>query len=315
MSVAPTSQGIVDPAVNASFPAEAEHRALEGGRRELIRSLVELSKPAITRLVLVTTALGVFAAPQGFSWFDLVVTLAGTAMVVAGANALNMFIERDSDRYMTRTRNRPLPSGRLSPDVALSFGVGVSIAGLFLLAQFVSMMAVALAAFALLSYVLVYTPLKRLHSVALYVGAVPGAMPPAIGYAALTGTLDGVGLSLFLILFAWQLPHFLAITLFRKEEYARAGLSVLVNEKGERFTKWVAVLQAFALLVVTLLPLRHGGISPVYAWVASTSGLLYLAWALWGLRKDAGTRWARSFFFASMPHLVIVMTALVICVI
>ena len=263
--------------------------------------------------MLLTTALGVLAAPQSFAWLDMCVTVLGTGLVVAGANALNMLMERESDARMRRTRGRPLPTGRLRPDEALSFGVLTSVLGLFLLAQFVSMLAVALAAFALLSYVLLYTPLKKVHSVALYVGAVPGALPPAIGYAALTGTVDGPGLWMFLILFAWQLPHFLAITLFRSEEYGRAGLRVLPNEKGERYTKWVAVVQSVFLLFVTLLPVSSASVMQPYGIIVLVSGLLYLVWALFGLRAASGQRWARSYFFASMPHLIIVMTALVLC--
>lgn len=296
-----------------SLPAP---RSLEGSREAIsvLRAIVELSKPGVTRLVLVTTALGVIAAPGGFSALDLVTTIVGTGLVVAGANALNMFLERDSDCYMTRTRTRPLPTGRLKPEEALAFGVLVSIAGLFLLAQFVSMAAVALAFIALVSYVLVYTPLKRVNSFALYVGAVPGALPPAIGYAALTGTLDGVGLCLFAILFAWQLPHFLAITLFRADEYARAGLSVLPNERGHAFTRLMALVLAVFLLVVTLLPLWLVGAPHLYGLIAAVSGLLYVAWAARGLLPGADAKWARSLFFASMPHLVLVMTALVLTV-
>jgi protoheme IX farnesyltransferase len=275
---------------------------------------LDLSKPGVTRLVLVTTGLGVFAAPEKFAWWDLLVTVVGTALVVAGANALNMFVERESDKFMKRTAGRPLPSGRLSADEALAFGVMVSITGLFVLAQFVSGLAVGLAAFALLSYVLLYTPLKRVHSSALYVGAVPGALPPAIGYAAVTGTLDGVGLWLFLILFAWQLPHFLAIALFRRDEYARAGLCVLPNERGVQYTKRVALVQSVLLALVTLLPTQHAGIAPFYGWIAGMSGVLFIMMAAWGQRASSGDVWARRFFFASMPYLVVVMTALVVAV-
>jgi heme o synthase len=283
-------------------------------RASVLRAWLDLSKPGVTRLVLVTTGLGVCAAPEKFAWSDLLATVIGTALVVAGANALNMFVERESDKFMRRTAGRPLPSGRLSADEALAFGVMVSITGLFVLAQFVSGLAVGLAAFALLSYVLLYTPLKRVHSSALYVGAVPGALPPAIGYAAVTGTLDGVGLWLFLILFAWQLPHFLAIALFRRDEYARAGLCVLPNERGVTHTKRVALAQSVLLAGVTLLPVRHAGISPLYGWIAGISGLLFVTMAAWGQRQSSGDVWARRFFFASMPYLVVVMTALVVAV-
>src|SRR5690606_16383422 len=175
----------------------------------------------------------------------------------------------------------------------------------------VSTAAVVLATVALLSYVLLYTPLKRVSSVALYVGAVPGALPPAIGYAALTGTVDGLGLSLFLILLVWQLPHFLAITLFRASEYERAGLKVLPNEKGVTHTRRMTVVLAALLLLTTLLPLRLNGASVAYAAVAIVSGVLFLAWAVRGLLPGADEKWARSLFFASMPHLVVVMGTLV----
>ncbi len=280
----------------------------------IFRAIWELSKPGVTRLVLVTTALGVVAAPGAFSWLDMLATVVGTALVVAGANALNMFIERESDRKMRRTSGRPLPTGRLSPDEALAFGVLVSILGLFTLAQFVSTAAVVLSTVALLSYVLIYTPLKRVSSIALYVGAVPGALPPAIGYAALTGTVDGVGLALFLILFVWQLPHFLAITLFRADEYARAGLKVLPNERGLVFTRRVALVLSVALLLTTLVPVWMLGAGSTYAIIAAVSGTLYVAWAARGLMPDADERWARTFFFASMPHLVLVMAALVVAI-
>ncbi len=279
---------------------------------QILRGLVELSKPGVSRLVMVTTACGALAAPGHTDVTRLVFALVGTALVVAGANALNMLLERDTDAFMTRTQNRPLPTGRLRPDDALVFGVGVAIAGLVLLAHFVSMAAVALAALALLSYVLIYTPLKRVTPAALYVGAVPGALPPAIGYAAMTGKLDSVGLYLFLILLVWQLPHFIAISVFRSEEYARAGLKIVPVQYGLRSAKWHIVAFSVLLLAVTLMPVIAGVAGWVYGVIAALSGGAYVAWALRGLRADASNAWARSLFLSSMPHLVLVMAALVI---
>lgn len=288
--------------------------------RALVRSFWELSKPGVTRLVLVTTGLGVAAAPEAFAWRDLLPTIFGTALVVAGANALNMFLERDSDRYMTRTSTRPLPSERMQPDAALLFGMVVSILGLGLLAHFVSMLAVALAAAALLSYVLVYTPLKRVSSIALYVGAVPGAMPPAIGYTAVTGSFDEVALSLFLVLFAWQIPHFLAITLFRHREYARAGLRVLPVERGVLHTQKATFWLSLAFLATTLVPVWLGVAGVPYLVVALVSGLAFsgFAWRGYSLAEDdeaTRTRWSRALFFSSLPHLVLVMASLAASVI
>lgn len=286
------------------------------GPRELhavVRSYWDLSKPAITRMVLITTGLGVIAAPGSVRYTDLVPTVIGTGLVVAGANALNMFLERDSDRHMSRTKTRPLPSGRLLPDEALTFGVLVSVVGLMVLSSFVSGLAVGLAAFALLSYVLVYTPLKRVSSIALYVGAVPGALPPAIGYTAVTGSFDRLAASLFLILLIWQIPHFLAITLFRHEEYARAGLRVLPVERGLEHTRRATVAWALILLLTTLLPVALGLGSTAYFVTALASGLAFTAYSVRCLLSGE-TSVARKLFFSSMPHLVLVMATFVVSV-
>jgi protoheme IX farnesyltransferase len=293
-----------------SSPAEALDRPRDVA--QVLRVLLELSKPGVTRLVLVTTACGALAAPGRVDFVRLAVALVGTGLVVAGANALNMFLERDSDAFMTRTRGRPLPSGRLRPDDALLFGVGVAVAGLMLLAHFVSMAAVALAALALLSYVLVYTPLKRVTTAALYVGAVPGALPPAIGYAAMTGTLEWTGLFLFLILLVWQLPHFIAISVFRSQEYSNAGLKIVPVQYGLFSAKLHIVAFSLLLLAITLLPVMWGVGGVGYAAIAALSGVAYLAWAIRGFWADPKGSWARSLFLASMPHLVLVMAALVI---
>lgn len=293
-------------------PASLLDRARDPART--LRAVVELAKPGVTRLVLVTTACGALAAPGPLDATKLVLGVFGTGLVVAGANALNMLLEVDSDARMTRTRTRPLPTGRLGAEEALVFGVGVSIAGLALLAHFVSLAAVALAALALLSYVLVYTPLKRVTPAALYVGAVPGALPPAIGYAAMTGTLDRVALALFALLYVWQLPHFVAISVFRRDEYARAGLKVLPVERGLVAAKRAIVGFSLLLWGVSLLPWLLGMASAVYGVLAAVSGAAFVGWAVRGLWRDADHAWARSLFLASMPHLVLVMAALVISV-
>ncbi len=280
--------------------------------RSVLRAVIELCKPGITRLVLITTACGIFAAPSGFSWFDASATLIGTALVVAGANALNMFLERDVDCFMERTSVRPLPTGRLQPDEVLAFGVTISIAGLIILALCVTKLAVGLAILALVSYVLVYTPLKQITDSALYVGALPGALPPAIGYAAVTGTLDKMGLCLFLILFVWQLPHFLAIAIFRRDEYGRAGHKVMPVVRGVSTTRYAAFGFSILLLATTLLPLAMGLESIIYSVIAGLTGTLCCAWAARGAFFDGDDAWARKLFFASLPHLVIVMATLVI---
>lgn len=274
----------------------------------------ELAKPRVTRMVVLTTGLGMFAAPGPHDWVHVTMTLLGMALVVAGANALNMFIERDSDGLMSRTRARPLPSGRMQPEVALALGVGWSLLGLVAMAHYSGVLAFSLAAFSLLSYVLLYTPLKRVGPVSLYVGAVPGALPPAIGYVSATGRFDRVALCLFLILFVWQLPHFLAIALFRASEYERAGLQVMSVARGLPATRRAMVLFALLLLLVTLLPLGLGLGGTVYGVIAAVSGVAFALLAAYGGLRQAGSRWARAIFFGSMPHLVLVLAALVLSI-
>ncbi len=296
----------------ASTHVHPQARASSG----TISALVQLTKPSITRMVLITTACGAVMAPGVPAVLPLVLGVVGTALVVGSANALNMYLERDVDALMTRTRARPLPSGRLAPEVALIFGVAIGLIGLVMLTFLVNPLTGLLAAIALLSYVLVYTPLKPVTPYALHVGAVPGAMPPLIGYAALTGTIAWEGLALFAILFIWQLPHFAAITIFRREEYARAGLQVVSVARGDQGARRFVAFYAAVLCAVTLAPLAFGFATPLYVVIALLTGLPFLALSLWGLHPRsqgdvAGQKWARRTFFASMPYLVLVFGALV----
>jgi protoheme IX farnesyltransferase len=278
----------------------------------LLRCLVQLVKPAVTRLVMVTMLCGALAASTKIHWLNLLIALVGTALVVGSANALNMYLERDLDGLMTRTRNRPLPAGRLAPEVALAFGIALGVTGLVLLLLLVSPLVALLNAVALGSYVLVYTPLKRVTPWALHAGAVPGALPPLIGWAAVTHEISLVGLVPFAILFFWQLPHFLAISLFRREEYEQAGLKVLSVTHGVTTTRRAIVVYSVVLLAVTLLPVLAGLGGWIYLAFALPPGVLFLTHAIRGLGSDADERWARRLFLLSLPHLVLVFAGLVV---
>ncbi|HVU05092.1 MAG TPA: heme o synthase [Polyangiaceae bacterium] len=278
-----------------------------------VRALVELSKPGITRMVLFTTALGAAIAPGPVrDWTKFGYALLGTSLIVAAANALNMFLEGDVDALMKRTRERPIPSGRISPEVALWFGGALAFTGLPILDFCVNPLTAFIGGFSLLSYVLVYTPLKRLSSVAVWVGAVPGAAPPLMGYTAMTSRLDAVGLSLFALLFIWQIPHFHAIALFRTSEYTRAGLVVLPASRGVDHTKRVIVALLCLQLLVSALPawLGLGGVPYIVS--AVVLGLAYLAYGIAGFYREDHEKWARSLFFASLPYLVVLFGALVL---
>jgi len=265
--------------------------------------LISLTKPRLSSLVLATTAGGVWLAPGELSVARVLVTLLATAGTVGAANTLNCYIERRSDRFMKRTHNRPLPSGRMEPGVALWFGlslVGVSVPALALGAN---VLTAVLGLIAFLSYVLVYTPLKARTSAAMIVGAVPGALPPLMGWTAVTGQLDTGGFVLFSILFLWQMPHFLAIALFRKEEYAAAGLKCVPIERGDESSRAQLVLYVVALVPMTLLPYQLHIAGPWYLLVAVVLGLTFLGMGAWGFFKQLGKPWARQTFFFSLLYL------------
>lgn len=277
-----------------------------------VRDFVALMKPRITLMVLTTTAGGLFLAPAHVNASTLVCTLLGMALIVGGANALNMVIERDIDGHMTRTRLRPLPAGRMAPKPALVFGITLSVLAVPILAFGVNALTALLAVLANVIYVLAYTPLKQRSHLALEVGAIPGAMPPLLGWTAAMNRVDGAALVLFAILFFWQLPHFHAIALFRREEYARAGLQVMPNVLGEDATKHTIVRYSAILLAVSLLLFPLGVAHRVYLFTALALGVIFFGWGCWGLRASSGRRWARSLFGISILYLVLLFTMLMV---
>jgi protoheme IX farnesyltransferase len=292
-------------------PVDAKRSALG-----VVADVIALGKPRITLMVIVTQlggiALALHARGNSPSSLVLATSVVGTVLVVAGANALNMYLERDSDRLMERTKNRPLPAGRLAPEVALAFGLITSLVALPLLTFVVNPMTGLLAALALLSYVLLYTPLKRRTTLSLLIGAVPGAAPPLIGWTSVTGHIEVPGLLLFAVLFFWQVPHFLAIATFRRAEYARAGLKVLPVERGDRVTR-VHVVGYLALLVAASLALLPAGVGgSIYGAAAGLLGAGIFAMGLAGFRRGSGDRWARSLFLGSLVYLTLLFAALVI---
>lgn len=272
----------------------------------IARDLVALTKPRVTSLVLLTAGAGMYLAPREAGTAALPVLLASlfaVSLAVASANTLNCWLERDVDRFMARTRTRPLPARRLEPPLALAFGLALGVLSIPALWLAANPLTAALGAVALVVYVLVYTPLKRRTPWALPIGAVPGALPPLMGWTAVTGRLDVGGLALFAVIFVWQMPHFLAIGLFRKEDYARAGLKILPVVRGEPATRVHIALYVIALVPITLalVPLGVAGLG--YLAVAVVLGASFLIWSLLGLRAEVSPRWARELFLVSLVHL------------
>ena len=278
----------------------------------VLRDLVALTKPRITALVLVTTAGGLALAPARLPLLQTLLTILGTGLVVSGASALNCWLERDSDARMNRTRNRPLAAGRLAPSLALAFGLGLAGISIPLLTFAVEPLAGLLAFIAFVSYVWIYTPMKKMNSDALLVGAVPGAMPPLIGWTAATGRLDLPGLVLFTLLLVWQLPHFLAIALYCREDYARGGLRVHPVTRGEKSARRWAVIWSVLQLAVSMLLVPLGLAGWIYGSIALISGVAFLGYAAWGHLKELGRDWSRRLMLGSVLYLCAIFAALLV---
>ena len=280
------------------------------------RDYIELTKPRLNSLVLVTTAVG-FAMGVGTRPFESIMlplhTLMGTALCAGAGSVLNQWLERDTDRLMHRTAKRPLADRRLSPSAALRFGALLAVLGVAQLTWLAGRPLAALIAFAtLITYALVYTPMKRVSSTATLIGAVPGALPPLIGWAAATGSVDARGWTLFLFMFVWQLPHFLAIAWFYRDEYALAGIPVMsVNDPtgartGASMLSWSAIL-----IPVTLLPGVLGMVGPIYLLVALLLGIVQLALAGQSAVKRTPAS-ARRLFFFTIIYLPVVLGVMVL---
>jgi protoheme IX farnesyltransferase len=278
----------------------------------LWKDLMTLTKSSITGMCVMMTGAGYLLATPTLKMGSLLLTMLGTMMVVAGSCALNMYMERHNDATMTRTANRPLPAGRLSPAFALTFAWGLTLGGTLLLGFWVNWLTAGLAFLSFFLYVGVYTPMKRRTSLFLAVGTIPGAMPPLLGWTAATGQLELPGLVLFLILLIWQLPHFIALSLMCKDDYERGGIRILSLETNEQFARLQAFWYSILLMLASflLIPLKVAG--PVYFVFALAGG----GWMLWHSFKATVfaqiKRSEHKLFFASLVYLPLVTMGLVL---
>lgn len=278
-----------------------------------MRDYLELTKPRITLFILICTAVGyTFGCDGVFHIAVLVHTLAGTALLASGTSALNQWYEVESDAKMRRTRLRPLPAGRLKRSHGLLFGILLSAAGFGELWYGTNLLTGALGLFTLLTYLLIYTPLKRRSPICTTVGAIPGAMPPLIGYAAAGRGFDAGAGALFLILFVWQFPHFDAIAWMYREDYARGGIRMLpvIDPDGESTARRV-VFCSLLLIPFSLLPRFLGMTGQVYAAVAIAAGLGLLYFGARLGSKRTATR-AHALLLATVLYLPVVLAVMVL---
>jgi protoheme IX farnesyltransferase len=297
--------------VHPRGPARPDTSVAAGTASRFV-DFVALTKPRLNLLVLVTTLAGLYlASPAGVEVSLLVNTLVGTALVADGAAALNQVWERRTDALMRRTSARPLPGGRLGTTEGTWFGVLLSVFGLAQLAVAVNGTAAAVAGSTLISYVLVYTPLKPHTSLATLVGAIPGALPPVIGWSAATDRIPLEALVLFGIVFFWQMPHFLAIAWLYRDDYANAAIPLLpVLEPDGRRTGQQALLYSAALWPVSLLPAAVGLAGVPYMIVATALGLLFV-WLALRFARERSMATARALFLFSITYLPLLLGALV----
>jgi protoheme IX farnesyltransferase len=278
-----------------------------------VKNYLELTKPRITWLIVMSTAVGYYFGHSGpWSLLPVLHSLLGTALIASGTAALNQWYERDADRHMRRTQARPLPAGRLQPHQALLFGIALSLIGGLELGLFVNWLTAALGAFTQVSYLFVYTPLKQKTWWSTTIGAVPGAMPPLIGYAAAAHALRPEAYVLGAILFLWQFPHFYAIAWMYREDYSRAGIRMLpvVEPDGESTARQI-LLYSVLLIPISLLPKWMGMTGTIYMVGALAMGLIFLYSGI-QVSMDRTKARARKVLLASVVYLPVLYALMVL---
>ena len=257
--------------------------------KNIYAAFIELTKPRITFLILVSTALGYYLGNTGqFELFNFLITIIGTTMLAGGAGAINHYIEKDLDMLMERTKSRPIPAGLISSQTALYFGIIQSVLGFGLLLAFVNMLTALLGLLTIVLYIFVYTPLKMITWLNTTIGAVPGALPALGGWAASANELNPNAWILFAILFLWQHPHFYAIALMCKEDYKKAGFKMLpVIEEDSNRTNRQIIWHAFLLIPVSLFFVVTGVLGSIYFWGAAILGAFYLLSGIPLLRESS----------------------------
>jgi len=293
---------------------ESPSQAVDARRPSLAADLVTLTKPRIISLLLVTTIAPMFVTSGGLPSVQLVLTVVVAGYLMAGgANAINMWFDRDIDCKMSRTRLRPLPSGRIAPPVALAFGIGLAAIAFYLFWSLVNPLSAELALGGLLFYVFVYTVwLKRSSPQNIVIGGAAGAFPPLVGWAAMTGRVELPAIYLFAIIFYWTPPHFWALALIKRAEYARAGVPMMPVVRGEQRTKFEMLVYTLMLVPLTLMPVLFGAFGALYAVCALVLGAPLVWYCIRLLQTPGASPIAWRLYRYSLLYLALLFLAMVV---
>ena len=288
-------------------PQTVPFQGLLNEKISLLNDYFSLTKPRLSSLVVFTSALGMFLAPGEINLLIALIAILATSGLVGGACAINCYMEKDIDAMMERTKDRPLPAGRISSEMALAFGVSLITLCLVTLYFAINPLTAILGFIAGAVYIFLYTPMKTKTSWALYAGAIPGAIPPLMGWTSVTNSIGALGIVLFAILFIWQLPHFLSIAIYHMHDYNRADIKTLPSNIGiARTVKWIG-FYTYGLFIISLAPFYIGSVSEAYKFIIIAMGGSYFLYALWGMTYELESQellqWARRYFYASLIYL------------
>lgn len=282
----------------------------------MIFDLFSLTKPRLSSLVIFTSALGMFLAPGEIGFWKALISVAATSGLVGGACVINCWMEKDIDGLMERTKNRPLPSGRLNPGVALALGLTLIIVCLCTIFFVSNPLTATLGLIATVTYVFLYTPMKKKTSWALFAGAIPGAIPPLMGWTSVTNSIGDLGVVLFAILFIWQLPHFLSISMYHARDYNKADFKIFPTQIGFRNTIHKIAIYTFILFLTSLIPYYMGAANSNYRNLIFLLGGAFFVFSLLGYQKKEESQdslqWARRYFYASLIYLPCVFIGLIV---
>ncbi len=278
-----------------------------------LKNIIILTKPIITFTAVISTYIGIALSEHKTSLYEICIIIISILLLVSGSNTLNMYYERKYDKLMLRTKNRPIPNGNIKPKIALNLGFALIFISFVMLLLHQKHITLILGIISFIIYIYIYTPLKRLSHLAVFIGAIPGAMPPLMGYiSASNGSISNTGIMLFFILFLWQIPHFLAIGIFRGYEYKKAGYPMLIYKFNIKTIKIIILFTTLCLIIcsINIWTLNTTGL--IYKIISTIIGTWFIVICMYGFFTNQHNKWAKQIFIISIKYQLILFSALII---